>query len=160
MLSTKYFFSLNNSNRTSYLAGSLGRALQKKINEQIEEQANNLQEQQKLEKLKIIEKEILCLELGGLCHDLGTLKLSYLYQSWSWFIWRSFWFIINIFFFVYRSWSILPFVRFNVLPKSKSEKRMEGNSCLVLYHLVILRSVISTLFYITHTLPQSVHLTP
>ncbi|XP_078312818.1 deoxynucleoside triphosphate triphosphohydrolase SAMHD1-like [Crassostrea virginica] len=65
---------------TSYLAGSLGRALQKKINEQIEEQANNLQEQQELEKLKIIEKEILCLELGGLCHDLGHGPFSHLFD--------------------------------------------------------------------------------
>ena len=123
------FFSLNNFNRTSYLAGCLSRALQKKINEQGQKQ------------LEISDKEILCLELGGLCHDLGTLKLPYLYptvyqkprQNWSWFIWRSFWFIIIISFFVYRSWSIFPLVRFNVLPKSKREKqrssKLDGNSC-------------------------------
>ena len=63
------FFSLNNSKRTSYLAGSLGRALQKKINEEGPKE------------LKISDKEILCLELGGLCHDLGTLKLPYPYPT-------------------------------------------------------------------------------
>ena len=77
---------MNNSNRTSYLAGSLGRALQKKINERIEELKKNLQineraqKLQELKKLKISENEILCLELGGLCHDLGTLKLTYVYR--------------------------------------------------------------------------------
>ena len=60
-------FPLNDSNRTSYLAGRLGRALQKQIKEQGPE------------KLEISDEEILCLELGGLCHDLGTLKLTYVY---------------------------------------------------------------------------------
>ena len=98
---------MNNSKRTSFLAGSLGRALQKKINERIKElaknlqineqtkeqaenlqvneqtkeQAKNRQELQELKKLEIIEKEILCLELGGLCHDLGMLKLTYVYST-------------------------------------------------------------------------------
>ncbi|XP_078310162.1 deoxynucleoside triphosphate triphosphohydrolase SAMHD1-like isoform X3 [Crassostrea virginica] len=53
---------------TSYLAGCLGRALQKKINEQ------------GLGKLEISEKEILCLELGGLCHDLGHGPFSHLFD--------------------------------------------------------------------------------
>nr|XP_022343873.1 deoxynucleoside triphosphate triphosphohydrolase SAMHD1-like isoform X6 [Crassostrea virginica] len=53
---------------TSYLAGCLGRALQKKINEQ------------GLRKLEISEKEILCLELGGLCHDLGHGPFSHLFD--------------------------------------------------------------------------------
>ncbi|XP_078310156.1 deoxynucleoside triphosphate triphosphohydrolase SAMHD1-like isoform X1 [Crassostrea virginica] len=51
---------------TSYLAGCLSRALQKKINEQGQKQ------------LEISDKEILCLELGGLCHDLGHGPFSHL----------------------------------------------------------------------------------
>ena len=62
-------FPLNDCNRTSYLAGRLGRALQKQINEP----GSN--------KAKITDTDLLCLELGGLCHDLGTLKLTYVYPT-------------------------------------------------------------------------------
>lgn len=49
---------------TSYLAGQLGRELQKKTTE-----------------VDITDKEILCLEVAGLCHDLGHGPFSHLFDQ-------------------------------------------------------------------------------
>lgn len=51
--------------RTSYLARRLGQELQKKIGA----------EQSK--ELEITDEEILCLEVAGLCHDLGGYIVLY-----------------------------------------------------------------------------------
>lgn len=50
--------------RTSYLARRIGEELQKKISPQ------------ESSELEITKKEILCLEVAGLCHDLGRYIIS------------------------------------------------------------------------------------
>lgn len=54
-----FFFSIY-TQRTSYLARSLGHELQK-----------NLAKFDEPDKPDITDKDILCLEVAGLCHDLG-----------------------------------------------------------------------------------------
>ena len=69
------------SHRTSYLAGKLCRELQKKIDETIEwkkkiNESKDIKDEIKELDLMITEKEVLCVEIAGLCHDLGELTSS------------------------------------------------------------------------------------
>ena len=69
------------SHRTSYLAGKLCRELQKKIDETIKwkkkiNESKYIKDEIKEIDLMITEKEVLCVEIAGLCHDLGELTSS------------------------------------------------------------------------------------
>ena len=66
------------SHRTSYLAGKLCQELQKKIDDTIKwkkkiNESKDIKDEIKELDLMITEKEVLCVEIAGLCHDLGEL---------------------------------------------------------------------------------------